>query len=917
MPRYIRAHQLLHGYRGGHGLLGGSIKLAGKDSELATRLSDLSGSLSSGLEIQPYLTCYPLPGGEFHAVARTWPDREAPRAGCVLTHTILIPREAWVLFRNVRILNVCFRNIRTSPSYSFTDPVEIDISGETDAASGEMKFGHDAARTFVARYFGQGVRPIVWLNAENPDEYFWRLVEHLWPRLRSAFSCCTFSLQPRQLQDRPFDLLFAPGAVYSRFNKFTPEQLLDEGKTWKATDGETEPWCKFWADAFFSKGKDLPSGENELPIWNELGEEPGDLRKLTLIQELRLRAGGSPTAGVGAIDVVESVARDARAGLPLKLSVINSAIESAVAATDVKEGLIALRLIDDRMRREAFREVSPRFQSAIGRAAELLAGREPLRAIETAESQSASSRESEEFQNGILSGLCEAAQHDSSVMRAVEQYPLTAIRMLNLRPSLAAVYLQSAGPSAPDQVASWLASTKDVAVLRAVRKATLPILKGTESEEIVSALLRDLASAETSWTLDQIVKVSAIFKNGPFLKVAMDRIGSVYPAEVRRWGLQERMPVTDETAALLASTFNDSRTGFEEFLSESRLKGEQQALVLAKMLELHAPSGMPFWLRELISENSAYVGILISVKRPAPSLIDRALGMVLEEVENVRLPESIRVGIREFEGSPIFPLVVDKILRATVVDELTGKTAGLRDDMMGNRELSERWLCTIPSGHLTALISQGAAGGQEGLKRAWLWIAEADDPLYKRRDSAISDVAEALLAHTRSFCDEEIGEAIASVLKRARRESDSDTFQKLASKCLRFSFDNTQLILGAVVAESYPDVYAVVASDRRQPSFFSFFFWSYGWDKGKDLRVALIDAFMNSTWNPAYLALAAQRAGILRKIFKRVRRRTRGDDYIASMIRDVKGRSSSPEWIAVRGVLESLNSDPDFYEEWD
>ncbi len=33
MMQEIKAHQLLHGYRGGHGQLGGSIKLANRDSD--------------------------------------------------------------------------------------------------------------------------------------------------------------------------------------------------------------------------------------------------------------------------------------------------------------------------------------------------------------------------------------------------------------------------------------------------------------------------------------------------------------------------------------------------------------------------------------------------------------------------------------------------------------------------------------------------------------------------------------------------------------------------------------------------------------------------------------------------------------------------------------------------------------------
>ncbi len=141
--------------------------------------------------------------------------------------------------------------------------------------------------------------------------------------------------------------------------------------------------------------------------------------------------------------------------------------------------------------------------------------------------------------------------------------------------------------------------------------------------------------------------------------------------------------------------------------------------------------------------------------------------------------------------------------------------------------------------------------------------------------------------------------------------------QTVAAKCLRFALDNTRLALGAVVAESFADVYAVVGKDdHRQPSFFSLLFRSYDWDKGKDLRVALVDSFVKSDWRPGHLALAAERAGILGKIFKRLRRKPRGDDYIVAMEKDLR-LWKTPESARILVRLASMMADPDFYEEWD
>ena len=290
-------HQLLHGYRSGHGQIAASIKLPGRDSELITRLSDLSGSLSSGLQIEPYLTVYPLPSRQFFAIARTWPDLEAPRAGCVLTHTLLIPTEAWATLHDVRSLDSLFRNPHASPDYNFADPVNLRARS-SDTAPHDLRLDLPRARSFVSRYFGQGLRPMVWFNSSEPEEYLWRLLEHLWPKLRSSFSSCTFSLQQRVLHDRPFDLLFAPSIVYARFTKLPPDQLIEPTAERKVPGSDIEPWSEYWARAFFSADPGLPTNESELPIWSELSEDPTAVRKLSLVHELRRNGGGLGLAAI-------------------------------------------------------------------------------------------------------------------------------------------------------------------------------------------------------------------------------------------------------------------------------------------------------------------------------------------------------------------------------------------------------------------------------------------------------------------------------------------------------------------------------------------------------------------------------------------------------------------------------------------
>jgi hypothetical protein len=93
-------------------------------------------------------------------------------------------------------------------------------------------------------------------------------------------------------------------------------------------------------------------------------------------------------------------------------------------------------------------------------------------------------------------------------------------------------------------------------------------------------------------------------------------------------------------------------------------------------------------------------------------------------------------------------------------------------------------------------------------------------------------------------------------------------------------------------------------------------FRSYDWDKGKDLRVSLVEAFLRSNWPAGDLAVAANNAGILPKIFKRLHRAHRGDDYLRTMLQDLSQRYD-PIASRVGEHLRALIADPDFYEEWD
>ena len=913
----VQAHQLLHGYRGGHGQIAASTRLGERDSELVTRLSDLSGSLSSGIKLDPYLTVYRLPSRKYFALARTWPDPEAPRAGCVLTHTILIPIEEWAAFPSVRFIDRLFKNPRLAPDHDFSAPLDLSSRGAAKPST-SIEVDFSTAEIFVSRYFGQGLRPVVWFNVDDSEDYLWRLLEHLWPSLRSAFSCCTFSLQQRTLEDGPFDLLFAPVPVYSRFTKLSAEHLIEPAIDRTTSKASFEPWCQYWAKALFSSEPGLPSKESELPIWNELGEDPTAIRKLSLVHELRLRAKESPTAGAGAIDVVESLAHDPAAAVVLKRQVFADAIEAAAAAQPAEAALNSLRLIDDRLGRESFRDIAPDFEKRLSSATAEVTMKEPEAALQISRTwltDSVAGGKSA-FAQGVIMGLRRLASGEPSRLVILRSFPDVAAELFRLEPTFGGTYLQVGGSQARGVLIDWLSSTQDMETLRLVRKSILSSGQHLDDEALLSPLLRDLRGDDVEETLSMLSKLSDSFSKQTVRSVVADRISSVYPGVVRQWAVGiSRWPAG--VSEIVASTYPPSRHGFNEILEETKYDSARRVQVLAVMLRDQLSGSCPYWLRELVSQDASIIRALLLADSEVSDTVEAVLFKLLNEVPDLPFAKSADLleSVLAFDGRPVFPKLLDSAMRSAIVCYVTD--AGDAAQNFLNHPETYRWLSNVSGSQLTALLVRGSASGTDAVARAWRWMAEAPSALYQRQPSPLPELCDSLLTCVRRSFPQGVQDSINKMLKRSRTEAGVEVRHILSGKMLRFALDNTRFPLGAVVAEAFADVYAIaIRKDSRPPSFLSALFGAYDWDRGKDLRASLVDAFQRSTWAPGDLAVAASNAGILPKIFKRLHRVTRGDDYIKTMLQDLSQRND-PNLLKVTDHLKSLAMNPDFYEEWD
>ena len=215
-----------------------------------------------GDTLNPYVTVYPLPSKAFYAIAKTWPDREAPRAGCVLTHTLLVPRDVWMSGTDIAAFASSLRFPRRNGP-SLPERVSDAMVEPSD---------EPAIDDFIAKFFGEGIRPLVWFDAQTAEAITWRLLSALWPALRAEFSCCTHSLQPRALDDRPFDVMFAPLQVRSRFAEY-----LGAHEVTATRDSQVEPWATEWRAEIFGK---MPNSNSSIgDLCSGLDATPNAIRR--------------------------------------------------------------------------------------------------------------------------------------------------------------------------------------------------------------------------------------------------------------------------------------------------------------------------------------------------------------------------------------------------------------------------------------------------------------------------------------------------------------------------------------------------------------------------------------------------------------------------------------------------------------
>ncbi len=892
-----------------------------ESSELTTRLSDLSGPLSSKSYFESYLTLYPLLQDGFYVIAKTWPDNRAPRAGCVLTQTLLLPADDWATAPNPHEYVCLFRkplDIENLDSYR-------NVLQHRDCPPEHRHIKeprHEVTLEFVSRYFGEGLRPIIWFGEDSPEELLWPIVSALWPKLRKHFACCTFSLQPRALEDRPFDLMFAPRSAYSRFRSFPRECILDFPIS-RRLDKEPDSWLKEWAGAVFSTQCTTKPMSRVFPeLWKLLDDDPTAIRKLFLVRDLEERSNDSLSAILGLMDVVTSLAPDSKDLIEYKTDLAHLALSAVSPDQEIPEVLKYYFAIDERLGRSAFSQISTILFDKLRFAVASLTKRDTALVLDFGSRILAyADFRLTPFKEGILIGLEDVSSDHPARLSILRSYPSIASLVLSEKPQVGMNYLHaSKDPEetrvAADDLCSWIASVEDPSMKQRIRNCLLQEVGCHFDYDLVHHLLKDVREDDVPSIVSILSESPLGFQWAKLIRIFAHMVSRRYPEAVRE--SSKTIKQTKYYAAFFASTFTCDADGLSSILSFD-MQPEYKGPVVASFLELSYDTHFPLWLRDYAEDNADFlVAMLMSDKcmlRDVSNMIQR----VLAEVSDIALAKSDTL-LERFDSYSSFDFF-DSLVNATLRNSIRGFVSGHFDrhiaESWQGTSWGAKWLKEVCNRDLESVIMPKYSSDKACWIRAWEWIAKTSPIFYHRPTSSLPALIEKLSYLNYGKWSENVSDFWSIILCRSHNECDPQTNLELCAYALNFAFSHKQFPLGPIVRDSFNTVYSATLSERLPSELGILGFFTYlGWDKGKELRRKLVDSFMDSDWKPGDLALAIRDNSLLRKIFKRIMRRWKGEKYIDRILEDLANRQSETAKIKYNELM-SLASNPNFYEPWD
>lgn len=860
-------HHQLHGYRSGHQLLHSSVRLDRRDQDLIDRLSDMAGPLRPGECFSPYLSCYPLPSEEYYVLSRTRQDVEAPRAGCVVTQTLLIPMPYWEAKAHLPELIELF-------DAEIPDEAPIVINELQRSLLPDVK-SKTISELLEALFLEKRV-PIVVFGADDAEALIVRLITALWPAMRRKFSACTLSLAPRMLSGRPFDLLFAPKAARARFSEWPGRRIDASGKESQARHRWTSALVQ---RVFEGQSPSLMSPDTERLLASGNGDE-SSLRLSLLWEELLEKSNYSPAAALGLLDIANSkriLAESWKAIAPGLLRALDSFLyngdgESAwafIRDMSAKLGAApesALAPILSKIATLASHDVKPALTS--------LAKAAPNSIL---------------FSPNLLHAVATTINADNLKHVAndlANLAPARLIFLLSLNPKL--LLLTNPDVKTPPLKIineNLYRATTELSTQRrqAYLKTFLPFIKKEEQAALLEELLKDSDS-------EAVVDTAKAAWNNSL------------PTELR-------------VVLCRAAHFADTQEAVRNIIAE-RYCNNRDINYILQLLD-YTQHGTEWILSSQATEQyrcdllRAYIGMATP----------NQLTIAFTDMKHIDTAVSLLIRAAKSNAKPIASLLSSKAASAKTATKATPKIYAylshserehlLRktlDKLMSDDSLLQEHLPILASSlpdqlNLDLIFQSGRSHSTQyfHIHDLLSTLDKIDDLDLKISEENLDILTDWITSRAHTDLNSESASMIVKILDKLEHDNHR-LFEQVALELLPSLMISYEVPASILIAKSFPAVYDMLREEESGLKFSRIFSFT-DWDKCKTARKGLVRSFLKSKWHPEDLAKTAYSARDTRRIFKELASEPGGKSYL----RLIELNSKSLEPGCRREVLSEIH----------
>lgn len=843
----------IHAYLRGHQLLSSSVVLPKGDQSLIDRLSDVAGPLRPNERFKPYLSGYPLPSGDRYILARTWQDLTVARAGCVRTLSLVIPASDWATANSL------------APFLDLLDPSRFPQTGE--AASCKLSFSQKVrpiapvpefrGGELLEALFLEESKPVVVFGALEPELVATRLITAVWAAFRREFAFSTFARSPRRIEGRQFDLVFAPKDARSKFADW-PGRRIDG----TADNVARHRWTGDIVERVFVAPLPRLLSDREAKSAESRDGKSSSLLRISLLwHELIGKVRTTPTAVLGLLDIANSrgisnsdtlEVLDGAIAIALRTAIVGmspdqawefvTAIARKIRGLDLQDGLLALH-----------------------DAAERLSVSSPQGAIAFL-SQPVAEEIWSKLLPAIASGIARATDEGMSSALLLAS-PDVFGRILAVNDDVARRTAED--PRLLDRAQAIVADLPPH-LFSEVRERLLPLLINERQIALAASLIKTLDIDDLMAEVRHLDVATGLAVPG-LVDLIVDRAHEMNSVGLLR-GLLLELPPHDGRDRSLFATLTASPADVSWLLGENRVPDGLIRAWLVAVLTSASESEFAavFADVDLCSRViAALPANAIDVRRRMLShgglSLDVYLNMLLDLLPMLDPSEA-----RDFSGDALWRCLPTHFGRdeTQTISRLLGAVGDGLDAGWAIRYGLENGVpATVASRNLVAL-NMAPAVPRERIVAAVDDLARALNGRYVIDvDNFAIDAATNLLADANDY-------AWPAALAASGR-------------LLPLLMRSQQAPVSALIAVAFPAVYRECANANGIPDLMIFVPFM-GWDRCRSARHELVSAFLESpVWAPGDLALTSYRCGDVRKIFKRVAKSPRGDEYLSRVLSDI------------------------------